>query len=124
MGESMLLASTIVLVATFTSVIFVLLVQRRGSRLLSARQDEWENAREHSLQMWNVQQEKRLIEIERSLTTSVQRVETAWTTWEAHDASLIASIAQQARTRLLYTTLEQEIARIPSIDEVPLEILD
>ncbi len=121
MGEYMLLIGTIVIVATVTSVVFVLQVQRQRSRVFTAHQVEWENVQKRSLQIWEIQQEKREIELAHSLTTHVQRLETAWKAWEAHDTSRIASTAQQSNATVLRTTLEQEVVRLPYTDEVPLK---
>ncbi len=124
MGESALLIATIVLVATVTSVLLVLQVQRRHSRAFSAHQVEWENMQKRSWQIWEIQQEKRGIELEHSLTTHVQHVELAWKAWEANDTSRIASTAQQSNATFLDTKLEQEVIRLPYTDEVPLKELD
>ena len=121
MGELVLLIGTIVLVATITSVVFVLQVQRRRSRTFTGHQVEWENVQKRSLQMWEIQQEKREIELEHSLTSHVQRVQKAWKAWEANDTTHIASIVQQANATLLQTKLEQEVVRLPYIDEVSLK---
>ena len=124
MGEYMLLIGTIVIVAIVTSVVFVLQVQRQRFRVFTARQVEWENAQKHSLQIWEIQQEKREIELAQSLKAHMQRVRIAWEAWEAHDTSRIASTSQQSNATILHTKLEQEIARLPYIDEVPLKKLD
>ena len=123
MGEYVLLVGTIVLVATVTSIVFVLYVQRRRSRTFSAHQVEWENVQKRSQQIWEIQQEKRGIELKHSLTTHVQRVEIAWKEWEANDTFRIASCAQQSNAALLHRKLEQEVVRLPYIDEVPLKEL-
>ncbi len=120
MSSAALLVSTIVLVATFTSAIIVLLVQRHRARVLYTRQMTWENVLKRSQQIWKVQQEKRVATVEQSVNTSLQHLQAAWKAWEAEDASLIASTAQQTYTTLLHIKLEQEIARIPYRDEVPL----
>ena len=117
----MLLIGTIVLVAMITSIVFVLQVQRRYTKTLSARQEEWENTQKRSLQIWEIQQEKRAIELEHSLTTHVLHVGKAWAEWEAKDTSLIASTAQQSQDILRHTKLEQEVVRLPFIDAVPLK---
>ena len=124
MVEAVLLIGTIVLVAIVTSVVFVLQVQRSRSRAFSARRVEWENAQKRSLQIWEIQQEKRGIELEHSLKTYVQRVESAWEAWEANDTSRIASNARQSTAAFLQTKLEREVVRLPYTDEVPLEELD
>ena len=124
MGEYVLLAGIIILVATVTSIVFVLQVQRYRSRRFSAHLAEWENVQKRSQQIWEIQQEKRGIELEHALNTHVQRVKTAWKEWEAIDSSRIASTAKQSDTTLLHTKLEQEIVRLPYIDEVPLKELD
>ncbi len=121
MSETMLLIGTIVLVAIITSVFFVLLVQRRYVKTLSTRQDEWESTQKRSLQTWEIQQEKRAVELENSLTAHVQHVEIQWKEWEAKDTSLIASAVQQSQSVLRRTKLEQEVVRLPYIDEVPLK---
>ena len=124
MGESALLIGIIVLVATVTSVLLVLQVQRRHSSAFSAHQVEWENMQKRSRQIWEIQQEKRGIELEHSLTTHVQHVELAWKAWEANDTSRIASTAEQSNATFLHTKLEQEVIRLPYTDEVPLKELD
>ncbi len=120
----MLLIGTIILVAIVTSVFFVLLVQRRYVKTLSTRQEEWESTQKRSLQTWEIQQEKRAIELENSLTAHVQHVEVQWKEWEAKDTSLIASAVQQSQSALRRTKLEQEVVRLPYIDEVPLKAPD
>ncbi len=123
-NENILLISTIVLVAMITSVIFVLQVQRHRFKMFSAHLVEWENARKRSLQIWEMQQEKRAIELENSLSTPVQRVAKAWKAWEVNDTSLVTSIAQQSNTLLHHTELEHEIVRLPFVDEIPLKNFD
>ena len=124
MVESVLLIGTIVLVATVTSVVFVLQVQRRRFRMFSTHQVEWENVQKRLRQIWEIQQEKRVVALEDSLTTHMQRVERTWKAWEANDTSRVASTAQQSNSALLHTKLEQEVVRLPYIDEVPLKELD
>lgn len=124
MNVNILLLSTIILVALVTSVVFVLQVQRLRFRKFSAHLVDWENAQKRSLQIWEIQQEKRAIELENSLTTTMQDVDIAWKEWEAKDASFIASTAQQSNALLLHRELEQEIVRLPFIDEVPLKDVD
>ena len=121
MSEYMLLMSIIVLVATITSVVFVLQVQRRCATTFSAHLMEWENVQKRSQQIWEIQQEKRGIELDHSLSTHVQRVVSEWKIWEANDT---ARIAQQSNATLLHTKLEQEVVRLPYTDEVPLKELD
>ncbi len=121
MSETMLLIGTIVLVAIITSIVFVLLVQRRYVKTLSTRQEEWKSTQNHVLQTWEIQQEKRAIELEHSLKIDVEHVDIQWKAWEAKDTSLIASTAQQSQVALQYIKLEQEVARLPCIDDVPLK---
>ncbi len=124
MNVNILLMSTIILVALVTSVVFVLQVQRLRSRKFSAHLVDWENAQKRSLQIWEIQQEKRAVELENSLTTNMQDVDIAWKEWEAKDASFIASTARQSNALLLHRELEQEIVRLPFIDDVPLKDVD
>ncbi len=124
MGENTLLIGVIVLIATITSVALVLQVQKHHYATLSTRQEEWENVQKRSLQTWETQQEKRVIELDHSLTTHVQHVEMAWQTWEAKDTSLIASTAEQYNAMRMRVQLEKELTRLPYTDEIPLEKLD
>ena len=124
MDQTVLLIGVIVLVATITSVVFTLQVQKRRYATLSARQAEWENAQKRSQHIWEIQQEKRATELEQSLTTHTQHVEKAWKAWEAKDTSLIASTAEHYTTTLMHIQLEKEVARLPYTDEIPLEKLD
>ena len=121
MSETIQLVGIIVLVAIITSIVFVLQVQRRYAKALSIRHEEWENTQKRSLQIWEIQQEKCAIELEHSLTAYVQHVGTAWQEWEAKDTSLIASTVNKSQSALQLTTLEQEVVRLPFIDEVPLK---
>ena len=121
MGKEIVLIGVIVLVATITSVVFVLQVQKRHYATLSIHQAEWENVQKRSQQIWEIQQEKRAIELDHSLTTHVQHVERAWKVWEANDTSLIASTAEQHNTALMQIQLEKELTRLPYMEDIPLE---
>ncbi len=124
MNENILLISTIVLVAVVTSVVFVLQVQRHRSKMFFAHLMDWENAQKHSLQIWEIQQEKRVVELENTLSTHVQNVAITWNAMEEKDTSLVTSIAQQSNALLLRMEQEQEIVRLPFVDEIPLKNLD
>lgn len=121
MGEHMLLIGTVVLVATIISVVLTLQLQKRHYTMLSTRRVEWENVQKRSQQIWETQQEKRAIELEHSLTTHVQHIENTWKAWEAKDRSQIASTAQHYEATLAQIHIEQELARLPKTDEIPLK---
>ena len=124
MGEFVLIAGISIVVATITSVVLVLLVQKRRSKAFSAHLVEWENVQKRSQQIWEIQQEKRGIELEHALAGHVQRVKHAWKKWEAKDMSRIASAIHESNAKFLHTALEHEIVRLPYTDEVPLKESD
>ncbi|GAC1388691.1 MAG: hypothetical protein NVS4B12_05530 [Ktedonobacteraceae bacterium] len=121
MGEHMLLIGTVALVATITSVVLTLQLQKRHYTMFSTRRVEWEKVQKRSQYIWETLQEKRPIELEHSLTTYIQHVEKAWKEWEAKDSAQIASTAQCYETTLGQIRVEQELARLPKTDEIPLK---
>lgn len=113
----LLLEAIIALLAAFAGALIALGIQRRRLET-AAPQHVWEG----TLRTWEVQQEKRITNLETSLTTQFHQVQQAWEKWETEDAARVATLGQDYKTATMLLTLEHELARVLPTEETPLTI--
>ena len=120
MNEQISIIIIIYNVATVVSIIIVLKVQQRRLLHLRALQMAWEQEQLRNQQLWEMQQEKRLRELEARFTTQMQQLQETWHHWEAADNMLVATHVQQYKQEIARMNLEYELHRLPRIEDVPL----
>jgi hypothetical protein len=120
MSEQISIVIIICSVAAVVSVIIALKVQQRRLLQLRALHLVWEQEQLRNQQLWEVQQEKRLRELEAGFTTQMQQLQETWHHWEAEDSMLVATHVQQYKQEIARMNLEYELQRLPRIEDVPL----
>jgi hypothetical protein len=120
MSEQIGIVIIIYNVAAVVSIIIALKVQQRRMLHLRALQMAWEQEQLRDQQLWEVQQEKRLSELEADFTTQMQQLQESWHCWEAEDSMLVATHVQQYKQEIARMKLEYELHRLPRIEDVPL----
>ena len=120
MNEQIDIIIIICSIAPVVSVLIALEVQLRRLRRLRAFHLTWEQEQLRDQQFWEVQQEKRMHELEARFTTQVQQIQGTWQHWEAEDKVLVATQAQQYNQEITRMHLEYELQRLPRIEDVPL----
>lgn len=107
-------------VAAVVSVIIALKVQHSRLLHLRALHSAWEQEQLRNQQLWEVQQEKRLRELEACFATQMRQLQESWQHWEAEDSMLVATQVQQYKQEIARMNLEYELQRLPRIEDVPL----
>jgi uncharacterized protein YjbI with pentapeptide repeats len=70
--------------------------------------EAWQQAQEAQQNLWEVKQRKQVLDLEQSLSKQIQEIHEAWQRWES-----------KATQQLTKVTLEQKIASLPYIDDIP-----
>ena len=91
MSEQASIVIIICSVATVVGVLIALNVQRHRLHRLRALSLMWEEEQVRGQQFWEVQQEKRICELETHFTTQMQQLQETWHHWEAEDAALVTA---------------------------------
>lgn len=120
MNEQVSIVIIICSVATVVCLCVVLQVQLRRLLRLSGFHQAWEQEQLRDQQFWEVQQEKRMHELEARFTTQMQQIQGIWQHWEAENKVLVALQAQQYKQEITRMNLEYELQWLPRIEDVPL----
>src|SRR5437764_14389045 len=72
--------------------------------------EAWQLAQEAHQNVWEVKQRKQALDLEQSLKKQVQEIHEAWQKWEFNATHQLAKL-----------TLEQKLASLPHIEEVPVQ---
>lgn len=107
-------------IATIVSVLIALSIQSRRLQHLRALHKAWKQEQLRDQQFWEVQQEKRMHELEARFTTQMQQIQGIWQHWEAENKVLVALQAQQYKQEITRMNLEYELQWLPRIEDVPL----
>ena len=112
-----------VIIAVIASLI-ALKIQQRSLYSTSIQQQGWERAQEARQQQWQIQQEKRSVTLEKSLSVNVREVQQEWQAWEQKDALREQELKQQYEALATRTALENEVEHLPLIEEASLPIAE
>src|SRR2546426_1196851 len=108
MVNLLITAGIISLLSAIIGALIAFKMQSRVLRRTGIVQEGWQHAQEAHHNSWEVKQSKQAVELENKLTWQVQQIQESWHRWEAND-----------RERLARLTLEQNIAHIPRVEDVP-----
>ncbi len=120
MKEQITIIIVIYNVATLVSVIVALKMQQRRFSRLRALHSAWEQEQLRNQQLCEVQQERRMHELEARFTAQMQHLQETWRHWEAEDKVLVTTHVQQYNQEISRMNLEYELLRLPRIEDVPL----
>jgi uncharacterized protein YjbI with pentapeptide repeats len=70
--------------------------------------EAWQHAQEAHQNLWEVKQRKQALDLEKSLNKQIQEIHEEWQRWES-----------KATQQLTKATLEQKLASLPYIDDIP-----
>jgi Pentapeptide repeats (8 copies) len=104
------------IISLFAATIGVLVACRIQARLLhntGLEHEAWQLAQEAHQNIWEVKQRKQALDLEQSLNKQVQEIHDAWQKWELNAAHQLAKL-----------TLEQKLASLPYIEDIPVPTND
>lgn len=116
------LEAIIALLAAFAGALIALGIHQRRLERTATPQQMSGRTLENTLHNWEVQQEKRITNLETSLTTQLHQIQQAWEKWEIEDAARVETLAQDYKTAIMLLNLEHELARVLPTEETPLTI--
>jgi len=105
-------AGIISLLAATIGALIAFKIQSRVLRNTGLEHEAWQLAQEAHQSVWEGNQRKQALELEHELTRQVQQIQEAWQRWEVHDTQRLAKL-----------TLEQKLASLPRIEDVPVHIV-
>lgn len=120
MVETIVVACIVGVIAALAGALIALRIERGAIQSIQAEHEAWEQAQENSRRIWERKQAKRFAEAEANLTTLMQGIREDWEAWKKKDAERIAALTQQYETLEKQSRLEQELARLPHVEEMPL----
>jgi pentapeptide repeat protein len=107
------ITSLLGLLAATLGVLIALKIQSRVLRRTGIEHEAWQRAQNWHRLIFEVQQTKQALELEQKLTWQVQQIQDAWQRWEAN-----------AEERLARLTLEQKLAHLLRIEDVPVPSIE
>lgn len=122
MVELLIVGGLICLLVIVTGTFIALQMQRRMLRRIHTEQDAWQHAQEGHQFQWQAGQRKQALDTERKLAAQVQEVRGEWKNWENKAEQRIGAMDQQFQTFTRRASLEQELARLPHVDDTPLPL--
>lgn len=120
MVETIVVACIVGVIAALAGALIALRIERGAIQSIQAEHEAWEQAQENSRRTWERKQTKRFAEAEVNLTTLMQGIREDWEAWKKGDAERIAALTQQYETLEKQSRLEQELARLPHVEEMPI----
>lgn len=120
MVETIVVACIVAIIAALAGALIALRIERGAIQSIQAEHEAWGQAQENSRRIWERKQAKRFAEAEANLTTLMQEIREDWEAWKKKDAERIANLTQQYETLEKQSRLEQELARLPHVEEMPL----
>jgi len=99
------------LAATTVGVLIALKIQAHFIHKTVLEHEAWQHAQEANQNLWEVKQRKQFLDLEQSLDKQIQEIHEEWRRWESN-----------ATKRLTKVTLEQKIASLPYIDDIPVPL--
>ena len=101
-------AGIISLLATTIGVLVACKIQARILRNTGLEHEAWQHAQEAHQNDWEVKQRKQALDLEQTLNRQIQQLQKAWQSWEFN-----------AEQQLAKLTLEQKLASLPHIEDIP-----
>jgi len=120
MFEIIVVICIVAIVSALIGALIALRIERGAIKSIQAEHEAWEQAQQNSRRGWETNQAKRFAEAETKITRMVQEVRADWEVWKKYDQERIAAVAQQYETLEKQSQLEQELARLPHVEEMPL----
>ena len=99
------------IISFFAAAIGVLVACTIQTRILhktGLEHEAWQHAQEAHQKLWEAKQRKQALELEQSLTKQIEELQEKWQSWEIK--------ADQRNAKL---TLEQKLASLPYIEDIP-----
>lgn len=121
---TLLLGGIIGVIVAIVASLIALKIQQRSLYSTSIQQQGWERAQEARQQQWQIQQEKRSITLEKSLSVNVREVQQEWQAWEQKDALREQELKQQYEALAKRAALENEVDHLPLLEEASLPIAE
>ena len=121
---TLLLGGVIGVIVAIVASFIALKIQQRSLYSTTIQQQGWEKAQEARQQQWQIQQEKRAVSLEKSLSGNVREVQQEWQVWEQKDALREQELKQQYETLALRAALENEVDHLPLLEEASLPIAE
>ncbi len=108
-----------ILVATVAAFV-ALKLYGNSLRTSLIQQEGWERAQEARQQQWQLEQEKRVITLEKNIANNVRRVQHEWEVWEQRDALRRQELQHQYEAVAQRAALEHIVDRLPYLEEASL----
>lgn len=96
------------LLAATIAVLIACKIQAHFMHKIDLEHEAWQHAQEAHQNLWEEKQRKRALDLEQSLYKQIQEIYETWQRWEAN-----------ATQQLTKVTLEQQLASLPYIDDIP-----
>ncbi len=121
---TLLLGGVIGVIVAIVASFVALKIQQRGLYSTTIQQQGWERAQEARQQQWQIQQEKRAVSLEKSLSGNVREVQQEWQAWEQKDTLREQELKQQYEALARRAALENEVEHLPLLEEASLPVAE
>lgn len=108
MVEPLIMIGITSLLAVIIGVLIALKIQARSLRRIGIEHQAWQHSQEAHQHLWEIKQGKHALEVEEKLTRQVQMIQEEWLRRDA-----------QNEVRLSKLTLEQKLAYLLRIEDIP-----
>jgi uncharacterized protein YjbI with pentapeptide repeats len=108
MAITIIASGIISLLAATIAVLIACKIQAHIIYKTGLEHEAWQHAQEAQQNLWEVKQRKQALDLEQSLNKQIQEIHEAWQKWESN-----------ATQQLTKATLEQKLASLPFIDDIP-----
>ncbi len=120
MFELIVVVCIVAIVSALIGALIALKIEGGAIKNIQAEHEAWEQAQQNSRRGWESNQVKHFAEAEKKITRVAQEIRAEWEVWKKYDQERIAAVAQQYETLEKQSQLEQELARLPHVEDMPL----
>jgi type II secretory pathway pseudopilin PulG len=120
MVETIVVVCIVAIIASLFGALIALRIERGAIQGIQAEHEAWEQAQENYRRTWERKQAKRFADAEAKFAALTQSIREDWEAWKKKDTERIEALAQQYETLEKQSRLEQELARLPHVEEMPL----